>query len=410
MSSNHRVKCSLAVLLLNGLGVFSCGPALVDFQPTEADFSFVAIGDTGERGDLLEQNAAVLRKMFRQDRFQSLIFLGDNFYPTGLNVPREKLQDKINSMLDPFAEVLQGLGRENVFALAGNHDYYAFLAVDFKLPLNLYRVQTAPYGISSRGNERARRLPVWTYVDSLPRAALYGPDTNKIQMIFFDSARPLRTDTTTWQPALARLQQLLDEHKNDAHVKWRLLFVHHPFHSLGPHGGYKHWDEDNETVAYLNPCSKDSNAADYVLNLLDPEDTCAPKYQAYVRAVQTAIAASGVTVQAVIAGHEHVLQLIYRPQENNGSPRLHVGSGAGAKVSRVKAANPAAHEFTWWQRFEREDNVKQKGRSKHGFVRFDLKGDFLELRFFDGKDGSVLPAGDGKSVFVIHCDGSMSLK
>jgi len=92
MCSNHRVKYSLALLLLTGLGVFSCGPALVDFQPTEADFSFVAIGDTGERDKPLEQNAAALRKMFRQDRFQSLIFLGDNFYPIGLNGPREKVQ------------------------------------------------------------------------------------------------------------------------------------------------------------------------------------------------------------------------------------------------------------------------------------------------------------------------------
>lgn len=359
---------------------------------------------------MLEQNAAVLRKMFREDRFQALIFLGDNFYPTGLNVPRARVQDKITAMLGPFEEVLQGLGREQVYAVAGNHDYYAFLAVDFTLPLNLYSLQTAPYGFSSRGNQRARRIPVWTYIDSLPRAALHGPDSNKIQMIFFDSARPLRTDTTTWQPALDSLRHLLAAFKDDARVKWRLLFVHHPFHSLGPHGGYKHWDDETETVAYLNPCSRDSNAADYVLNLLDPEDTCAPKYQAYVRAVQAAIAASGVTVQAVIAGHEHVLQLLYRPQDKAGGPRIHVGTGAGAKVSRVKAANPAAHEFTWWQHFDPDDKMTHKGRSKHGFVRGDLKGETLELRFYDGKNGRVLPAADGRTIFVIHRDGSMSFR
>ncbi|NUM77095.1 hypothetical protein HUU40_22280, partial [candidate division KSB1 bacterium] len=96
----------------------------------------------GEAGDILKHNAAVMRKMYREDKFHALIFLGDNFYPIGLNIPRAKVSKKIKSVLGPFNEVTRSLGRSQVHALAGNHDYYAFLAVNFKLPLNIYSVQT----------------------------------------------------------------------------------------------------------------------------------------------------------------------------------------------------------------------------------------------------------------------------
>lgn len=401
----------LFLKLLFGATVFflslSCGPSIVRFQPTQADFSFVAIGDVGEAGDILKHNAAVMRKMYREDKFHALIFLGDNFYPIGLNIPRAKVSKKIKSVLDPFNEVTNSLGRTQVHALAGNHDYYAFLAVNFKLPLNIYSVQTAPYGISDLGNQRADTIRAWTYYKGLPQTVLYGPDTNKIQMIFLDSALPLRTDTTTWQPALDSLHQLLTAHKQNDSVKWRLLFLHHPFYTLGPHGGYKHWDEEANTVRYLNPCSKDSNAVDFAVNLLDPEDTCAPKYQAYMRAVQAVIARSGVAVQAAIAGHEHVLQLAYK---NTGHPKVHVVSGAGAKASRVKAGNPQRQEYTWWNSFDPDDNVKKKGISKYGFVRFDLKGQNLELRFYNGETGEVLAAEGERKVFVINRAGELSLR
>jgi hypothetical protein len=312
---------------------------------------------------------------------------------------------KIKSVLGPFQEVMRGLGRDHVYAIAGNHDYYAYLAVDFKLPLNIYRVQAAPYGISSTGNQRADTIRTWTYCDGLPQAAVYGPSTNKIQMIFFDSALPLRSDTTAWQPALDSLHQLLRAHKDDPGLKWRLLFVHHPFYSLGPHGGYKHWDDETNTVPYLNPCHLDSNAFDYTLNLITPEDNCAPKYQAYIRAVQAAISRSGVTVQAVISGHEHILQLLYKEASN---PGIHVVSGAGAQANRIKARNPQRREFTWWENFGPDDQAKQKGISKHGFVRFDLKGEKLELRFYDGRTGEVLAADGDKNIFVIDRAGGLS--
>lgn len=408
MFTHHRrafLRFSLGMFVF----IFSlhCGPSIVRFQTTQADFSFVAIGDTGEKGDILKHNAAVMRKMYRDDKFDALIFLGDNFYPTGLNIPRKEVPKKVKSLLRPFHEVMAGLGRTQVHAIAGNHDYYAFLAVDFKLPLNIYSVQTAPYGISDLGNQRADTIRAWTYYRGLPEAVLYGPDTNKIQMIFFDSALLLRTDSTRWQPALDRLYQLLAASKQDEGVNWRVLFAHNPFHALGPHGGYRHWDEETNTVPYLNPCDRDSSAITFLLNQFDPEDNCAPRYQAYIRAVQSTIARSGVTVHAIVSGHEHILQLAYK---STGNPKVHAISGAGAKANRVKAGNPRRQEFTWWKKFEADDKLKKKGISKHGFVRFDLKGPHLELRFYDGETGEVLAADGNKKVFVIDRAGELSLR
>ncbi len=387
----------------------SCGSKIVKFPPTAAEISFVAIGDTGEPGDILTRNAAVLKKMYREDKFDALIFLGDNFYPIGLNIARKELPDKIASVLDPFGDLLDSLGRQNVHTITGNHDYYSFLAINRSFLFGLFKVAAGPYGFNSRGNQRAREIKKWSYYYGMPQQAIYGVDGNKIQMIFFDSALPLRVEPATWKPALDSLYQLLLAHKNDAGIKWRLLFVHHPFYSLGPHGGYNFWDEEGDSLVYLNPCSRGSSPITYALNLIDPEDLCDPKYRTYIDSVRTLIRRSAVPVQAVIGGHEHSLQLLYYPEDDSTCthcPKVHVVSGAGSKANRVKATTPLSQEYTWPIITEKEED---RGKSAYGFVRFDLKADTLHVRFYDGETGEVLGA-EGQTAFKVTTAGKLVAK
>ena len=398
LKSTSSLLLSLFILIsING-----CGSRIASFTPTESDFSFIAIGDTGKKGEILENNGAVLDKMYRQDEFDALVLLGDNFYPTGLNLRKKEVDHKINSVLAPLKNLMQNLGRENVHAIAGNHDYYSRLAVKKRLLFGIVDIAVGPYGITDRGNEREAEIDLWKYYYHLPSDTVYGPADNKIQMIFIDSSLPLRMDYDRWTPALNHLTKILRSRANDPAVKWRLIFAHHPFYSIGPHGGYNSWNDETMTVDYLNPCSRDSNAISYVQNLLDPEDICAEKYQVYIDSVQAVIKRSGVKVHSFIAGHEHNLQLLYYPEKDQdcqGCPKVHIVSGAGSKINRVKSAQK--NEYTWPVNTEAIE-----GKSKYGFVRFDLKKDVLTVRFYNGENGQILES-QGQSQFKISLDGKL---
>jgi hypothetical protein len=402
-----KKACLLSGYALLGLLFGGCASSSTPFQSSHSDFSFVAIGDIGERSDVLKNNAKTLKRMLAEDSFKVLVVLGDNFYPTGLNVPEHEVDGKISDVLSPLYEVMRPLGRENVHAIPGNHDYYAFLALRKKLFFGLVNIETGPYGISSRGNRRAAtRIPEWTFHYGMPLDRLYGPSDRRMQMIFFDSAILLRTKAGEWAAALDGLSQILLRHKQDANVKWRVLFTHHPFYTLGPHGGYSVWDDSAMAVQHLNPCNLDSNALGYAVNLLDHQDLCAPRYQAYIDSVQAVIQRSGVRVQLVVAGHEHNLQLLYYPDKDRDCadcPRAHIVSGAGAKANEVKSPTPD-REWTW-----PVDTPEARGESRYGFVRFDLKDESLRVRFFDGKSGELLKVA-GKGEAVVSEDGKMEFE
>ncbi|MCI0406583.1 MAG: metallophosphoesterase, partial [candidate division Zixibacteria bacterium] len=233
----------------------------------QAGFSLVAIGDAGERNGILEDNAESMAALFRRERFDLLVFLGDNFYKTGLNFesnknPRKETPKKINSVLGPFYLLMRELGRQNVHAVAGNHDYYAELVVNKSFLWGLFSVDALPVGITNKGNQRADTISIWTYYYGLPQHALFPADPStgdSLQIIFFDSALLLRTKLETWRPYFAALERLLVATKNRPQVKWRIMAAHHPLYSLGEHGGYSEWDPEARTVQYLNHCDPDSD-------------------------------------------------------------------------------------------------------------------------------------------------------
>jgi len=378
------------------------------------DFSLVAIGDAGEKNEILKNNAAAMTALFRQDRFEALLFLGDNFYLTGLNVDpdkdfRKEVPQKIKEVLGPFREVMAGLGRQNVHAVAGNHDYYKSLVVNRSFLFGLFSIEAMPVGITNKGNQRADTISSWIYHYGLPKQAIYQTDRqskDSLQIIFFDSAILLRTQPHTWRPYLAQFQRLLVATKNRPKIKWRVLAMHHPLYSVSEHGGYSEWDSETRTVNYVNRCDADSAAVSYFYNTVDPEDLCAPRYRAYHDSVLAVIQRSGVRVQMALAGHDHALQFLYYPDLNSSCdncPKIHVVSGAGAKANRVKSASPVKGEFTC------PDSLPQRqGKSRSGFVRLDFQAGRLRARFFNGKTKREIDMGGERKEFLIQADGTLA--
>src|SRR5690349_18328496 len=81
---------------------FSCVAGRLTAQQA-LPLTFIAIGDGGESGTTLNGNAAAMRQWATTLQQQGtpvglLLFLGDNFYPIGLNQPEPKRRELIESV------------------------------------------------------------------------------------------------------------------------------------------------------------------------------------------------------------------------------------------------------------------------------------------------------------------------
>jgi Calcineurin-like phosphoesterase len=343
--------------------------------------TLAAIGDAGESGGQLNDVARHMAARYSAAsgrKLDGLLFLGDNFYPIGLNDGSEaEAAARIEYRVSwPFAPVLAALGRGTVHAVTGNHDYYA--------KRRFFR----NVGFSEKGNERARRLGPWTYhYGCEPGEAVFEAAGTgaRVQVLFFDSAREVE-DEGGECPAFARLAERLQA-SHAAGVPWHVIAVHHPPETVGEHGECR------------SGCPK--------------QDLHAPRYERYVRDLRAAIAKSGVPVQLVVGGHDHSLQLLARPADPgcSGCPRVHVVSGAASKVTRVVEPDPAAFEFTAVVPGSKGQAAagrpRKPQRALPGFVELAFTADRLAATFIDGRDGSELDMGGGRRRFWIDRAGQL---
>jgi hypothetical protein len=334
-----------------------------------------------------------------------MLFLGDNFYPIGLNVPNDEVGSLVHTILGPFRPTFEGLGRSHVHAIAGNHDYYARNAIDKSILFGLISVTAGSIGLSDRGNQRSREIGWWTYHAGMPAEAVYPITTDSqdsVQFIFYDSALPLRTEPATWRPALDSLRRLLVRSATRRGIVWRVLCQHHPWFSVGQHAGYSMWDDESQTVTFLPNCDKDSNAVQWFLNSFDPEDLCAEKYQAQLDSLRSAIRTSGARIHFTLTGHDHALQLLSYPDRESDCPTcptLHIISGAGSHPTIVKLPAPP-REFT-------SSQPSQEGRSHAGFAQLQFGPETVRVVFFSPFDSEKIDMGGGMKEFFIDRNGHL---
>jgi hypothetical protein len=374
----------------------------------ERALTIIAIGDAGEANRLLRANAGTMSDMLsgRHDAgtYDAVIFLGDNFYNTGLNVAADDVEGKIKSVLGPFRDITERLGRTNVHAIAGSHEYYRRNAVEASILFGLVSIEEAPVGIAGKGNEREAAIPDWTYHCRMPAEVCYAiPGTgDSVQCLFLDTALPLRTDPGTWKEPLDSLRRLLSKSAAHPGIRWRVLCMHHPWYSVGEHAGYSIWDDEAKRVEYLTNCDKDSNAVEWLQNWLDPEDLCAEKYRAYVDSLQQVLHNAGVRINLALTAHDHSLQLLCGMTHDARCricPRTHVISGAGCRPTRVKFPRPP-EVYT-----APEPEPGKKGVSQPGFVQLRFTSGAIRIVFFNGMRADRIDMGGGRDEFWINPDG-----
>jgi hypothetical protein len=288
---------------------------------------------------------------------------------------------------------MRTLGRENVHAIAGNHDYYCRTINDI------------PFNTCSQGNIYEQSITEWNYHYYYPvslRRALSEGSRDSVEFILFDSAYLIAHDQRLWHPLLDSLERMLKLSASAPGVKWRLYVAHHSPYSVGDHGGWRRWIGSQKRVGYIGNCIEErDDPFRYVQEFFSQQDNCTPRYRAYGDSLMSIIARSGARVQALIAGHDHSLQLLDYPDRNcDLCPKIFVVDGAGSKRQRVKSPSPP-NEYT----HPFNDEI-EKGNSAGGFLVGSFQSGKLALSFIEAESGQPLDMG-GRTTFLIDESGRM---
>ena len=400
----------VALTLLLGLGIDSMAqtgslPPRESTRDTAAidsafRFTMFVIGDAGHKGPILEENAKATeieaaRLQSLGDPVTTMVFAGDNFYPVGLNQDEEVRHDLVNDVLGPFARFLRTLGRTNVHAIAGNHDYYC----DMFGP--------APYGKCESGNLYEMMIPVWSYYIA-PTSVRYPVERgskDSVELIMINSAYFMINSRDLWHRQSDTIRKMLNKSAKNPNIKWRMIFSHHPPYTFGEHGGYRVWDSHVQRVRFLGNCIDDRKDPIKYIQMWAgyAEDNCAPRYFYYKDTILQMISESDMPVHAFISGHDHSLQLLAQRGGLVNAPKVFIITGAGSKVSSVRT--PFIDRRRGFQYYAKPRNTPDhRGESIYGFLGVQADGDFLKFWFVDGETKKPADMG-GASLFYVDRKG-----
>ena len=168
-------------------------------------YRFLAIGDMGTGGSDQKKVAGAMRALIDSEGADFLLFLGDNFYPSGVASVGD-------SQWKTSYEDIYGVWGIPVYAALGNHDYggdgagteawkgpiqvaYSLASSTWIMPANFYRFDRGP-------------------------AVFVALDTNELRIRGTDALEQ-GTAVSRWFAGSSG---------------WRIAFGHHPYLSNGPHG------------------------------------------------------------------------------------------------------------------------------------------------------------------------------
>ena len=305
--TRNRCAFRLLICFVAGLGAIVVSIGFVGESWADG-LSLLVFGDVGVRPDSVSRyrkQLAVGEVMAMSDvaaPVQALVLLGDNFYPDGLRANEDVARIRAN-LVRPYCRFLLFDGPE-----AADVESACDVPRASRRPVPLFamlgnhdhRAPESPglqRAISGRFFSNWRMPAGLVEVHELPGG---------VSLVVFDS-----------EPVFegADAEPLADGLRA-SRGPWRILATHHPIANRS---------RDSEVVRHAR----------------------------YRRSVLDAVAASGVEVQLMLAGHEHNLELLAMDAP---SPRLHAISGAGSGARSMHDTDPR----------------RLAGFEEPGFVRVDL--------------------------------------
>lgn len=314
-------RCFLAGCLFSVVAVCA--------QPDPVRNRIILIGDAGSlnqgKNPVLEKAKSFLNL---NDGRTSVIFLGDNVYEYGLpdNTAREYESKK--EILDAQVNLVKGTSAKAYF-IPGNHDWK--------------KGHSGGWNQLKNQQQYLESLPL-TNVEMLPKNGCPGPVevqvNDKVIMVFMDSQWWLQQaekpgvnsdcDYKTEEEVITALREIISVNTD----KLLLMVMHHPFHSMGSHGGYYTLKQ------HLFPFTDINKNLFIPLPILGsvypiargwfgtPQDIHHPGYSTLIHEVETVLKSHPNVIH--VAGHEHNLQFLQKDSIH------YIISGSGSKTTRVK--------------------------------------------------------------------------
>ena len=294
---------------------------------------FAALGDTGTGSPTQYKVGKALGDKCKQSGCDLVLYLGDNFYDTGVKDENDE-QFKLK-FEDPYATV-----EAPFWVVLGNHDY----------------------GSGGAGAEFLKKDHYIKYGKKNPKFHL--PEAwwhqQKAHVHFF----ALDSNSLLYGDVLAFIidQQVADMNKaiSASTADWKIAFAHHPMRSNGPHGNVG--------------CYEGAKAAPIPqLCGIIPVASGNGVKAAYEKLVCGRL-------DALITGHDHGRQWLNKASSTKHCKDVELLiSGGGAKTTEVETKSKGGYEFNpfHWQ-----------DADKAGFLWVEIKGDTFYGEFID-EDGKV---------------------
>ena len=287
------------------------------------------VGDAGEIKSGKHQTLDLLRSIFPiDDKRNTVIYLGDNIYPSGL--PDDDATDylKRKPILDTQINLVKNT-EARAYIIPGNHDWMQGKPGGWRQVVHQSRYVEA-LGLAN--------------VNFIPQNGCPGPVEiqlgDGIVLIAVDSqwwleqeARPGATsdcDCKSESEVIVTLKDLLYRNRD----KLVLFAAHHPFRSHGIHGGYYTFKQHIFPLTDIKP---QFYLPLPVIGSLYPiirggfgnvQDLKHPNYKDFTSQVDEVLSTHPYCIR--VSGHEHSLQYLVDNDQN------YIVSGAGSKSTRVK--------------------------------------------------------------------------
>lgn len=262
----------------------------------------------------------------------TVLFLGDNVYPSGLSLPGGPDSAITREILKAQFAPMRARGA-SVYFLPGNHDW------DAMGKQGLAKIQEQWRFLEAQHDPALKLVPANGCPDPVEIDV-----SDSLVIIAFDSEWWLFTHNKADALAGCACDSNSEVTEKMADILYRnrykviLLAAHHPFQSYGHHGGYYSLKDHLFPLTSINPnlyIPLPVIGSLYPLLrsvFLNPEDMGHPLYKRMIYQVDGVF--EGFPNLIHVAGHEHGLQLIQNGQ-------LQVVSGAGAKNAFVKKGKHA---------------------------------------------------------------------
>lgn len=251
------------------------------------------------------------------DSAVSVLFLGDIVYPLGLHPPGSDLfphdsaivMDQVQLLAGPASTARQAHG----YFMAGNHDWG--LKTEWE---GFVRLKTLDDFLGMA------RQATGAHAHLVPEAGTGGPYVvdvgDHVRLLLLDTAWWLLDEGSGGAAARDEVLRKIEEAIVEAGAREVLIAAHHPFKSVGPHGGgTSFWSTLG--VRYL------LTRSGAIL-----QDLTSVPYRELSRGLRLIFERTG-PVLAFIGGHEHSLQVIGAVNETD--PTYSIVSGSASKISSI---------------------------------------------------------------------------